>query len=480
MMKMVGLILILFLAHVAIATKTLNQIRYEELAETVRNVYFFEHRLIYDGISTNLAWPAILFIIYKIFGFTIFTAKYIRLILVFISIFSLFILLKKTLGQKLAIVPLLTITMSPTLLFYSTMQAQYGMDLLYLPISALLFYLIDFSKPKKVYLQESLAWFITMIGCMSYPGFIFFLPAFSIYYSTKLIKVKSKFFPKHIILSTFSFLTPLVLIYSYFKNRQLLIYDPNTGGGIFRGSGVFDFNLNVFLNNANILFMNLFDKSFGYYFELKNVEFSHFLPILSLVFIAILTFKIFTKLKKLRLIILLALMTIFLNIFTSGFTSDFYPGIRRYSSVIAAIYTLFILVWWFINTQKFKGMKKTFLVGIMLLIPIHHILVYPDNLQNSPNPLWDQFMDVQWFSQAKTPDKSLETFVDHVQKEDLKLSCMDKNLYRQCRYSEIYTAVASSCLWNKLKCHQIYGYDEKSKDFIPLSTDTWDKYIFAH
>ena len=47
--------------------RSFNKIRLEELSESVRNVFWLQNRVLYDGISSNVGWYGTLLIIYNIF-----------------------------------------------------------------------------------------------------------------------------------------------------------------------------------------------------------------------------------------------------------------------------------------------------------------------------------------------------------------------------------------------------------------------------
>ena len=134
---------LLFMLQAKYTFSSLNQIRYEELAESVRNVYWLEHHLIYDGVSSNIGWYALVLLTYKIFGFMLFSGKYLRLLISLGSLFCLATLLKHYLGLKKALVPLITIGLSPTLLYFTTLQTTYGLDLQMLPICLFLLMIIN-------------------------------------------------------------------------------------------------------------------------------------------------------------------------------------------------------------------------------------------------------------------------------------------------------------------------------------------------
>ena len=91
-----------------------DRIRYEDLAESIRNVYWLEHREIYDGVSSNIGWYAILLFVYKTFGFSLHTAKIVKLALYTLSIFALGWTLKRSLGHKQSLLPLIALGLSPS------------------------------------------------------------------------------------------------------------------------------------------------------------------------------------------------------------------------------------------------------------------------------------------------------------------------------------------------------------------------------
>src|SRR3989344_5622438 len=96
----------LFILQAILTFNSFGQIRYEELAESVRNPFWLSGRSIYDGVSSNVGWYGTNLIIYNIFGFDLHSAKYFRLFLSLVSLFCLGNILKRYLGKKMAILPL--------------------------------------------------------------------------------------------------------------------------------------------------------------------------------------------------------------------------------------------------------------------------------------------------------------------------------------------------------------------------------------
>ncbi len=465
---------------------SLNQIRYEELAESVRNVFWLQNRTIYDGVSSNVGWYGTLLLLYKIFGFHLFLGKVFRLLLHFASLFCLALLLKKYMGAKKALVPLLTIGLSPTLLYFNIIQTSFGLDLQYIPIALYLSASIDFKKNWKNVTKCILLGVITMVAWMSYPTFFFYLPALAILFLIRLKSRESSDGIWNTLIVGVAFLLPLIIMLLWLKNPSSLLYDPVSKRGLFRGSGSLQFDPQLFIAGVTGSLRDLFEKGSSYYFEIQNVEFSHIFPLFSVVIILIATFYLLLKrsgsLRSLQLIIGLTIFTIFSNLILANFTFDssYMPGIRRNTPLLAGFYVFFTIVWYYITQKKLKDDSvRWFLIISLLIIPLHHILVIPSNLESLTK--LSQFRDTQWFATQKDPQSSLKVMIERATKQNLQLACVGPSgEFVLCRLSEAFAAVSGSCLWNRLECKQILGYDDKTKQFIPLSTDLWESYYFQH
>ncbi len=464
------LLLFLFISQAVYTINSMGQIRYEELAESARNPFWFQNRLMYDGLSGSMAWYGFQALVYNIFGFHLFAAKVIRLILAGISIFCLAGILKKYLGIRNGLIPLLAIGISPTLLYFNILQTTYGMDLQFLPICLYLLSRI-YQNPQKT-LNHILLWMLVMIAWLCYPNLVFYIPALGIiyYFILRGSKIQSK--SKKVLFSIIAFLSPLLIVFFYIKNRQDLIYDPIAKSGLFRGGVKSGIDFSSLWPSLQVTLGDLFQRGNSYYFELKNTEFSGYYPIIAVLLVMAASFYIFFTLKKIRLILGVIYLTVLLTIFLGHSTGDSeFSGIRRATPLLASFYILYSIVWLFIFKLKIKlKFLKFSLICLLLLLPLHHLLVYPENLSflKRPSPYRDQ----GWFGVGSSPEKSLEILIDRVQKDDLKLICADNK--SQCRYQEVYAAVAGSCLWNRLECHRILGYDERIKKMIPLSIELLD------
>ncbi len=456
------------LAQALFTLNSFSQIRYEELADSVRNVFWLQKGLVYDGSSSSIGWYGILLVAYNLFGFALNSAKIVRLLLAAISIICLFLILKKYLGKNFWL-PFLTIGLSPSLLFFNTLQTPHGIDFLFFPI---VLYLINAGS-----WISALGWGLAMWAWISYPTFIFYLPAlFIIYLWTK------KYSFKNLIISLIAFVTPLVGMFIFIKNRTLLLIDPKLQSGLFRGAGSFDFSSDNFSHNLGGLIKDLFISGLSYHFEINQGEFSQVYPILSVVLVFVISWLLLFKFKKWRKLVMLILISQIGAVVVSSLTFDpsNAPGMRRYTPFLVDFYALFAISWKFLSSYKFKSktIKWLCLGGVSLLL-LHHLIVYPINLSHlsdvSPNayPLW--------FVGSQTPQKSLDGLLETVQKENLKLVCLDEQSRPfYCRVSEVYAAVGGSCEWNHLDCHQILGFDFKSNQLIPLNVGLWDSYFFDH
>ncbi len=495
--------------QIVMTLQSFNQIRYEEVANSVRNPFWLTQRTVYGGASSNVGWEGVLTILYAFFGFSLFMGKYFHVFLALCSLFSLAAILKKYLGEKLAIIPLITIGLSPTLLYFNTIASNYGIDLQYLPI---VLFLLD----TRFRFLRMLGAFVAMVAWMSYPPFMFYLPVLFILSLRKKIATSltaprndNKWFAMTMV----GFLLPLIFVLFYITNTQALINDPVKGSGIFRGGGgIFPPPEGTIDINIKNLLADLFAKGISYNFDLQMGEFSLVFPIVVLLGVLIFGIVAYRKFPKWKFLILGVWVVFLFNFIVYVFFQDLtgMPGIRRGTGMLAAFYVFFALGWYYLNTrsthvvipaktgiQEDSGVArlprmtkrlpsnvsndKWRLVGmvILLLLPLHHLIVYPINLSHIPDPtIWQDATG--FFQVAKTPVASLATFVQKVQKQDVYLKCQMMSggqTVNNCRYGEMYTAIIGSCLWNHLSCHSVYGYDWNSEKYILLKNTLWDNNV---
>lgn len=484
------LVILIWYVQVFYTLHSTNKIRLEELAESVRNVFWLQNRAIYDGISSNVGWYGTLLIIYNLFGFFLFEAKYYRLVIHLISLLCIAKLLKKYLGEKKAWLPLLAFGLSPTLLYFNTLQTSFGIDLQYFPICLYLLFNLNFTKRWRVAFKQFFLWFIVMLTNMSYPSFLPYLPILLIIYILILLKAKKKLTKRqifyNILISSIGFCLPLFIVFNYLREPQLLIYDSHVKSGIFRGGGQIPHSLSLVIQNiiagTKQVNRDLFEFPGSFYFEadIIRVEFSHRLLQGAIFLIFLISLWLFIKNKRARLPLGLSWLLILLSLMV-GNLSGSSPGIRRSTGVLTAFYIIYIIVWKY-DSRKYlvkSSLLALLLALCLLIIPFHHLKVYPNNLAalllSSPHAADACFNKI-----PNNPAKSLDKYINQAKNgERLNNNAEDDKIY-VCRLHAIYSAAAGSCLWNHLNCPPILGYDENTKGFIRLSTALWEKYYFNH
>lgn len=469
--------IVLTLAQLVYTLASVHQIRLEELSESVRNPFWFAHREIFDGVSSNIGWYFQLLLLYQVFGFSLHLAKWFRVGLQLVSLLSLAAVLKKWLGIKRAWLPLLAIGLSPTWLFFNTLQAQLGIDLQYLPVCLYLLVSLDFSQKRLSLLQTFLLGSLSMVAAMTYPTFLFYLPFFGAIYLYKLLRTSKSIIWPHLGIATGSFLWPLAAGFAYVTNRRLLINDTQElNSGIFRGGGRWaplDNLWPTIYSGIEKTMADLFVRGQTYYVEVVRPEFSHPATITAVIIIALTSFWLVTK-KQWRALVLLTWFVLISNLVVPNF-SDWTQGLRRHTPALAAFYILFCLVWK-AATEKRRILPyfiRILVMGSGFILLLHHLKVYKDNYLTTL-PLKSPHQENLCFGIIpNAPAKSLKVFVERA-KNTGQIDLVDlNNNPLDCRLHEIYPAVAGSCLWNKLGCQEIQWFDEARSRWFVLSPDLW-------
>ncbi len=465
------------------SVNSLNQIRFEELIESVQAPLWFDSRQIISGLHVNVGWYAFLLLVYKTFGFSLHTGKVVYLVLAFFSNFALFYLLTRFFKAGVASVILFTIALSPTYLYMNALNLHWALTFHILIVILILLYLLDFKKRGLSLVISGLISLLMIWGWLSYQAFVFYIPSLVIFYWLKyrfhLRGVKAHLGGVRLaVVTATAFLLPLLMLFVWVDNRQILIADPSSGGGLFRGGGSFALSETVFAQAWTDFISDFFIKGVSHHYEVASAEFSYAFPIITLLFIfyaiskaSLRVRRIWVKAKSSRLLISLALLVIGFDIFVFSTTSDLgMPGMKRLTPMLVSIYFLWVLVWWTAEKGVIRVIGGIWGIRVILgLLLVHHLIVYPVNLAaiREPSP----FTVTDWFDE-ENPQKSVEMLVKAAQKEDLNLDCRPLiEKFGGCSYDFIYPAVVGSCRWNYLSCYQILGYDSKDNKFVPLSID---------
>lgn len=484
-------ILIIWFFQVYYTIHSTNKIRLEELAESVRNVFWLQNRTIYDGISSNVGWYGTLLIIYNIFGFFLFEAKFFRLVVHLVSLICLGKLLKRLGEERRALLPLVTIGLSPTLLYFNTLQTSFGIDLQYFPICLYLLLSLDLSKPLVNAWKQIFLWLFIMVACMSYPTFIAYLPILLIIYLVRLARVKKITFSllsQNIFVSLLGFFIPVFFLFFYLREPQMLIYDPHVKSGLFRGGGGSQLpqSFGVLVNNISDggkqIISDLFSFPGSYYFEANIVrsEFSHKLLFWIVLLIIFLSFWIFLRVKESRLPIILSWLLLITSLVVGNFSGAL-PGIRRSTGVLFAFWGIYSYLCLYNQSKYFfnKPIVTLLIFCCLVIIPLHHLKVYPDNLNalSLPSP---HAADACFNKIPGNPSKSLEKYLNQVKNGEKINNSAEDDVVNVCRLHAVYAATAGSCVWNHLNCPPIWGRDENTNSYIKLFTGLWETYYFNH
>lgn len=462
----------LFGAQVVFSLRSMNQIRYEELMESVRNVYLLQYRTVYNGASTNIGWYGLLLCVYNCIGFGLHTAKIVRLALDCVSIFCLAHVLRNVMGAARAWLPLVTVCLSPIFLYFNMMQGGFGLDLQYLPICLFLATKLDFERKWPVVALQAVLWGLVMIACMSYPVFVLYLPVLIILYLRQLRRGAEMrgalCVTGNALVSIAAFMVPLAAGFLYVKNRGILVYDPITTKGMFRGGGNIYPDLSTLVGCLKVVFRELFVKGQGYHLELSRTEFSGVTGMVPVVFVMAAGLVLFFTRRSFRPILLLCGLLLAINCILPNLDATA-PGIRRCTGILAALYALYVIVWYYLSGRNALPLACKW-AGILMcvLLPAHHLLAYPENLAGLATP--SIFRVQVWYEVKSTPAESLQFWLHHTE-EGKGLLLVDGFGKPVTRYTEIYYALAGYRRWNRLKETPLMAYDVKSGRYIPLSRE---------
>lgn len=442
-----------------------NQIRFEELSESVRNVYFLDKRQIFDGISSNVGWYGTILLFYKLFGFNLFLAKFYKLFLLVISLLSLDQIFKYF-KIKYYWFLLLIFSLSPTLLFFNTLAAGFGIDLLLFPIAVYL--LIIWRQLKKTvtkYFLVFLIWFFIMFSSMSYGTFLAYLPLLGLLFFYFLYTQSSNWKEKlaQIIISISGFFLPLLLALNYLNQPKLLIFDPSNNSGIFRGGGVGEkvTSIQILFSHLklslSIFYQDLFISGQSYYYEPLRVELSHRIFPLIILILIICSIFIFLTIKKSRILLASGYLLILVGILVGGF-SDWFPGIRRMTPVMMGFFLMIIGMWQavplMLNKKLMNKVIGVTIVSCLGLIILHHLKVYPENLagltQDSKHQAGKCFHLL---------DKNSNQSINYYASQTIEGKIIEVD--DECRLHELYPAIMGACEWNGLDCQEIKFSQEK-------------------
>ena len=456
----------------AIATSAAwNRFQYEELAESIRNPFWLSNHSIYDGVSSNIGWYGFMAAFYRVFGFALASGKTAKLLIWIVAIFFLIDILRKFLSWSRLWLPLFLISLSPTLLYFNTTQASYGIDLPFAIIC--LSITLRISKTRKPIILCAILGMVSAWASMCYGTFLFCIPSLGLTLLTFYRK------PAGILLGALVFILVPILSSLYLEHPALLFNDPKTQAGLFRGGGgamVLDWQ--VLITGLSQTCTDLFSGGTSYYFPLHSVEFGGALGLLCFLLLSFSSVLIFLRQPKLRVPIAIGTLLIVLSLVIPNL-SEKLPGLRRNTPALAGFYAVVVLLW-LGSTQVGLIKWKTRLIQFsVFLLLLHHLIGFSGLYwQLSEESL---VLREPWLKIAITPRESLEIWKNKIEKGQ-PLSCepTDSHPVPNCRYSELFAALAADQYWNQKKTPKVMAIDPNTKNEIELRTKLWDDYIFSH
>jgi drug/metabolite transporter superfamily protein YnfA len=470
-----------------VTATSMHEIRYEELAESVRNVFWLSHRLLYDGASTNIGWYGTLLVVYKLFGFSLYSAKFVRLALHCLGLTCAADILRRCVGTRTAIVPLVAIGLSPTLLYFNSLQTSNGIDLPYAAICLwVLFSIRPESRAPLELVKFSLCGMVAMMAAMSYPTFLLYWPSLLLV-SVWWLKRDKNAGPSGLwriwqgLSATAGLALPLVIVSAYLIKPGLLFWDPATHAGLFRGGGVLGFNPVIFARAVTGVLRDLLIQGRSYYFEVTRPDFRGPLAIAGLCCVGATTIYLWLTRQANMVILLAAVLLLAVSLVVPSLSIDNTPGIRRSTGILAAYFVLFSMTWYFYRTAAAPSMIWARRTGVLLclLVPLDSAFKLPSLVQDLTRV--SNFRNANWFAIAATPTKSLEVLLEQLD-EGKPLTCPmdDERRIIPCRYQEVYAAMAGYRLWNNRSTPDIRAVDWKTGRDITLTPSLWTSYYFPH
>jgi hypothetical protein len=424
-----------------------------------------------------------LLIVYKLFGFSLYAARFVRLGLHFLGLTCAADILRRCIGARTAIVPLVAIGLSPTILYFNSLQTSYGIDLPYAAICLWLLLSVRPDSPLELG-KTFLCGAVAMIGAMSYPTFLLYWPSLLLVWvwwmSRNARAERPAWWMAWQALSATAGLTvPILIAFAYVVTPRLLFWDPVTHTGLFRGGGHLGFDAAMLCHSFSVVLRDLLVHGRSYYFQVSRPDFSGPLAIAGLSCVGATTIFLLMKRQTDRTILLAALLLLALSLVLPSLSVDGHSGIRRSTGILAAYYVLFSVTWYFYRAAAAPGMIWVRRSGVLLclLVPLDHALKIPSLV----NDLAVHHVDDDYFAIAATPTKSLEVLLEQLDKGQ-RLTCPIDNQggIIPCRYSEAYAAMAGYRLWNSHSTADIHAIDWKTGGDIVLTPSLWTSYYFPH
>lgn len=475
-------------------------LRFEDVSEGIRNSYWLGRHALYDGISTNVGWYGLLLAVYRLFGFSLFAAKWVKLALYAGAVLCLAFVLRRPwggaapMGPWRAAVPLLAIGLSPSLLYFGTVATSFGTDLLYLPyLLALVAWLAHHPSSGWRDGAARLAFgAIAMLAWTSYPVFAFYLPALALVYlsipqdrgaAAPAAGLRRRFaghLPglslRAVGLALAGFLLPLAAAAAWLEHPVRLFHDPATGSGLFRGGGTgFDLDPAAIARHVAVALHDLFVRGTSYYFWLERPDLAGPVGITAFLAVGLGSVQLVRRRSELRPWIALAWLLPAINLLVVS-AGEGPQGLRRSTSLLAGFYLLYTLVWrWLIEERPAAVGRATrparlrrIAAVILLLLPVHHLVSTAAQYPRLPRAGEEQTH--LWLRVRPTAEESFRYWLERTAAGE-PLDCRELGLEpERCQYGGIYALLSGYRRWNGMPEVPLRGYDYRAGRHVELST----------
>jgi hypothetical protein len=447
----------------------------EELGESVRNPIWVANGVVYDGVSSNVGWYALVAAGYRLFGFSFVLPKIARLLLHAISLGCLWHLLVQCCGWRRALVPMAVLGLSPTLLYFNTFATTYGIDLQWAPIIAVLAWYAWSGSRWSSLAAHAILGLSVMLACLMWPVCVFYVPLWGGVYLMRSRATRAGDWRLPIAVTIVSAALPFIGVLAWLQNAGTWLRDPVTGSGAFRGGGIGGVDsLQAFAGNLARMALDAAVSGSSYYFWLPRPDLSGVLGWTAVVAVLVMIPALWRRSVDMRVLLVL-LTAAGVGAASVAAATGGPPGLRRATICLAVFHVLYVLSWWLATEQLRSGRRPRTarpVVAALSLLLVHHVLAFIPNARGLRPDV--PGAESAWFPSRSTPLESLKRWEDSLEAGGALDCRMVPIAASSCRYAEVYAAIAAGRRWSEGR-HEtpILAYDPDGGHFVTLSPETW-------
>jgi hypothetical protein len=429
------------------------QVTFEELSEAVRHVFWLDEGFVRSGIGSNVGWYALLLAAYRVLGFSLRTAVWVKLGMLCVSLACLAWCLRRWMPPAAAAAVLVAYGLSPTLLNFTRVGASYACDLLLAPPCLAL-----------AVWTSGRTWRLLVMGAavgasaLCYPPCVFVIPPLALLLAWQQPRPSARGWAAW----GLGLVLPLLVALLWLQNPSVFLRDEVTGAGVFRGSGVGLADPSRWRRNGLVLARDLLVSGSSYYFYGGVPDFGGPLGWLACGAAAIGAGALWWWPSGRRLLLvagMVAAPSLGAAVLTAG-----NPGIRRGTGLLLAAYTVYGGVLACLLRQPRRPLRAAGF-ALCLLVPLHHALAYPGLLRPDP---FRQHAPRGWWVAAETSEAALQYWLARTEKGDA-LDCREIGDAIRCDYSTIFAALAGHRRWNGEAERPLRAWSPGAKAYVTLS-----------